>query len=89
MLYGNTPFSDTQKKHIVGCIPFYPITFPVNPQFVDDLPNKYPIRSHLEEEAKEMDGNGFRIFPLHSMVPREEQDRGEPFIGFSFDGPVG
>ena len=22
-----------------------------------------------------MDGNGFRIFALHSMVPREEQDR--------------
>lgn len=41
------------------------------------------------QEAKEMDGNGFRIFPLHSMVPREEQDRGEPFIGLSFDGPVG
>ncbi|CAL1126910.1 unnamed protein product [Cladocopium goreaui] len=30
--------------------------------------------SSLWQEAKEMDGNGFRIFPLHSMVPREEQE---------------
>ena len=52
------------------------------------FPNNIPSDPTFKE-AKEMDGNGFRIFPLHSMVPREEQDLGEPFIGLSFGGPVG
>lgn len=26
------------------------------------------------KEAKELENRGFRIFPLHSMVPREEQE---------------
>lgn len=70
MLYGNTLFSDTPNYHIVGCIPFYPITFPVNPQCVDDLPNKYPIRSHLPGSKRDGRQRLSHFSPALNGAPR-------------------
>lgn len=80
--YGNTSFSDTPKYHMVGCIPFHPIIFPVNPRFVNDLQQISHQISDFSRKQKRWTATDFAFFPCTQWCPAKNRTGAKHPLGW-------